>query len=83
MRVFDLSSDGSFTRISHPIETMPSSLSPLPSSRDGIPICPLSLQPIQDAGVDKEGNVYEFLEIFKWVEVNGTSPLTGRKMVIR
>ena len=38
---------------------------------------------VKDAGVDREGNVYEYSEIVSWVELHGTSPLTGKVLLLR
>ena len=76
MRVLDLYPDGSFDRVTPPEEITP-------SLRVDLPICPLSLQPIKDAAVDPDGNLYEYSKIVEWVGLNGTSPLTSRKLSIR
>ncbi|XP_026694279.2 RING-type E3 ubiquitin-protein ligase PPIL2 [Ciona intestinalis] len=42
--------------------------------------CSISLQPVENPMVTKEGHVFDLLNIVPWLRKYGTNPITGKKM---
>ena len=53
--------------------------SPTPPSRDHF-ICPITLDVCRDPVLAEDGHVYERVAIVKWIEEQGTSPLTRQSL---
>lgn len=42
----------------------------------GIPICPITQEPMKDPVIDREGNSYEKKAILEWLKISNESPIT-------
>ena len=42
--------------------------------------CSISLQPVENPMITKEGHVFDLLNIVPWLKKYGTNPITGKKM---
>ena len=46
----------------------------------GIPVCPITQEPINEPVIDPDGNSYEKSAIIEWVRKNNTSPITRNNL---
>jgi len=46
----------------------------------GMPVCPITQEPINDPVIDLDGNSYEKSAIIEWVRTHHTSPITRNNL---